>query len=463
MVCWKGRGNRSECPWVGGAREFGDDLQGAIEAVAEALGEGVVGSAAGQVGGVVAGVALAEAQRECRRGEHEHDGQPREQRWPGMTGHERSPAWPECAAGRGVRAPPASGDSLAEAREQDREHGQRREHGEGHGEGGGQRGGVEEADAEYEHAEEGGDDRHPGEQDRPPCGLHRGRDRGWEVVSGAMALAEARDDEQGIVDPHSEAEERAELGREVGRVQEPRPEADQAQSGPEAEQCGDDRQAHGQGRSEGDQQDDHGGEQADRRGRAERRAGGGLDRPAAEIDLQIARSRCRGDGDHAVDRGLGQGVGALVEGHGGKGGSAGGRDAARAGRRERADDAGHVRQARDACEHGGYVGSDRGIADAPVAGVEDDLVGVAGLCREVAAQQVGRALGVGAGQREIVDVVGMGRLRSGHGDDERGQPAADDDPAMACRPSSQSPHDAHRGDPRPGSAITHRAAEKRIR
>ena len=71
------------------------------------------------------------------------------------------------------------------------------------------------------------------EQDRAPGGVHRLHDRLARVperrAGRRVGLAEAREDEQRVVDPDAEADHRRELGGEVGRVDDVR---EQARSAP---------------------------------------------------------------------------------------------------------------------------------------------------------------------------------------------------------------------------------------
>lgn len=53
-------------------------------------------------------------------------------------------------------------------------------------------------------------DCYPGGQHRSPCGAHRDHDRGVIVVAMSPLLAPARDHQQGVVDTHTEPDERDE-------------------------------------------------------------------------------------------------------------------------------------------------------------------------------------------------------------------------------------------------------------
>ena len=84
-----------------------------------------------------------------------------------------------------------------------------------HADGGGDGQPVEEGDPEGEHAEQGDADDDPGEQHGPARGVDGVDDRRLEVVAGDQALAVPGHDEQGVVDPHPEADQQDQLGREL--------------------------------------------------------------------------------------------------------------------------------------------------------------------------------------------------------------------------------------------------------
>ena len=74
------------------------------------------------------------------------------------------------------------------------------------------------ADAGREHAEQGDHHGRAGEQDRPAGGVHRLDDRRFDVAEREIALAEAGDDEQRVVDPDAEADHQRQIGRDVRHV-----------------------------------------------------------------------------------------------------------------------------------------------------------------------------------------------------------------------------------------------------
>ncbi|CAB4628751.1 unannotated protein [freshwater metagenome] len=71
------------------------------------------------------------------------------------------------------------------------------------------------------------------------------------------------DDEQRVIDPHSESDHRRHHLDGRWHVDERRDEEHESQPGTKAEQRHSDRQSHGDDRTEGEQQDDHRGEEAD--------------------------------------------------------------------------------------------------------------------------------------------------------------------------------------------------------
>ena len=101
-----------------------------------------------------------------------------------------------------------------------------------------------------------------------------------------VVLAEARDDEQRVVDPDAEADHQRQLGRDVGHARDVRGEPDQRDAGDQAEAGGDQRHPRRDQRAERDQQDDQRRDHADRGRRADAEALGLLDHLAARGDLQ---------------------------------------------------------------------------------------------------------------------------------------------------------------------------------
>ena len=186
-----------------------------------------------------------------------------------------------------------------------------------HRERGGDREPVEEADSEREHAHQRDHDGRAGEDHGPAGCVHRFLDGARDVPAVAVVrLAVAGDDEERVVDPDAQSDHQGELGGEVGHAQDPAHQPDQAESGPEPEQGGDDREAHREHRAEADQEDHDRGADADERGVADREPLRLLDRLAVQLDLKAGRARSGGRGDHPPRRGDRQDVRALVEGHG---------------------------------------------------------------------------------------------------------------------------------------------------
>ena len=143
--------------------------------------------------------------------------------------------------------------------------------------------------------------------------------------------------------------------------------------------------------------------------------------------------------DDAVHGGLGEGVGALVEADRRE------RDRAVFGdrvltRRIGADDGGHLLQASDPGE-GRVDGRPRGgVRDRAGAGVEDDLIGVPGLGREAALQEVDRPLGAGPGQRKAARSLLPDRARKGEHSHGRHEPGDDHEPTVSHCPTGDCQH-----------------------
>ncbi len=78
-----------------------------------------------------------------------------------------------------------------------------------------------------------------------------------------VVLTVTRHDEQGIVDPHTDADHRRQLGGEVRDAEEVGDEEHQRQSNPDTKQSCEDGEPHRQGRAECCEKDDHCGENAD--------------------------------------------------------------------------------------------------------------------------------------------------------------------------------------------------------
>ena len=119
----------------------------------------------------------------------------------------------------------------------------------------------------------------------------RGRSR------AGIGLAEASENEERIVDPHTQADHRRELGGEVGRIDDVREERDQSKASTEAKERGDNRQAHGDERAEGDEQHDDRREQSNGGREPEAFALGALNRKAAQLNLQSRPASSCSHGD----------------------------------------------------------------------------------------------------------------------------------------------------------------------
>ena len=127
---------------------------------------------------------------------------------------------------------------------------------------------ADERDPRDPEAQEGDRDHHAGEHHGLARRGAREADRVQRVHAVVQVLPVARDDEQGVVDPHAQADHRRQDRGELRNARERG--HDQGEAGPrrEADNRRPDRQAHRDHGSERDQQDDHRGQQADRLGRA---------------------------------------------------------------------------------------------------------------------------------------------------------------------------------------------------
>jgi hypothetical protein len=239
-----------------------------------------------------------------RDGHHERDGADQADRGPAVTDHQVDPPQSHGAAVRPGDCPLALQGAGSGEPEQRRDQGDGDEHGDGDGSGGAEAHGLHE--------------RHPGDQQRAERDDHRGPGednggaRGGDILAGGVLAAHAlasegavaRDDEQGVVDPHGEAEHRGEAGdggAEVGQGAERR---DPGQADPDADGGGEQGHAGGQQRAEGDGQDQQSGENADALGGA---AALGLWRGVTtDPDLQPVRAGVRGGGGDDLALRVGQ-------------------------------------------------------------------------------------------------------------------------------------------------------------
>ena len=429
--------------------------------MAEARREEVVGLLGRVGGGVVALVARAQAKRRGGQadGEQENRGGEREGDRVGL--HDRAPASPgapvlRCAAGdrgavgpgdtrgRGGAAGPARGapDARPEAHEQGGQQRERGDHGHEHAHRRGHRHAVEKAHAENEHAEQRDDHRGAGQQHRAPGGVH-GRERGGaHVARGPEAVPKAGDDEQRVVDADAEPDHGRQLGGKLRRVDHVGAKGDDAEAGADSEQRGAQRHPRGHERPEGQEQDQERGDDAYERGDAEAGLLGVADGLAAERDLQVGRARGRGGVDELLARVLGERVGLLVKGHRGKGGAPVARDARGAERAVGTHHAGDVVHLGQAGEGGMHRRTHRRRLHRAAAGVKHDLVDVARLGGKAVGEQVRSALGVRAGDAEVVRIGRADALGDRAHDDEQHDPADHHAATVSDAPAGQLEHEA---------------------
>ena len=119
------------------------------------------------------------------------------------------------------------------------------------------------------------------------------------VLAVGHRRAEARQDEQRVVDAHADPDQARDGRRPVGHVDDVGQQDDQAAGrDAQAHERDHQRQAGGDDRPEGDQQDDRGAEEAEALGA--RRLLRGVDRVAAELDLEPVAAVLLGGGDQLL-------------------------------------------------------------------------------------------------------------------------------------------------------------------
>ncbi len=291
---------------AGRVREVGGDDERAVAARPEALGVEVVGLAGHGARRVVAGVGEAEAhvergdrQREQHKGRRDRGGP-----GPALDGVAPAPGERPLAARLLVQAAaeerqPQAVDPRPEVGE---ERGQQRdggEHHDEHRERGGDGDAVHVGQAGEGEAEHGDHDDRAGE-DHAAAGGGDGLEH--RVVDGlpvGEGGAEAGQDEQGVVDADADPDQAGDRGRPVGDVDHVGEQHDQAAGGDaEAEEGDQERQAGRDDRAEGDQQHDRGAEEAEALGAG--RLLRGVDRIAAELDLEAVAAVLLSGGDQLL-------------------------------------------------------------------------------------------------------------------------------------------------------------------
>ena len=249
--------------------------------------------------------------------------------------------------------------------------------------------------------------------------------------------AVAGDDEQHVVDAHSDADHRGDLRSEVGHLEEVRRQRHEAQTDAQADDRNEDREAHGQQRPEADEQDERRDQQTDALG-AEGALFCALNREAGELHLHLGAIGFLAQGEKLL------GVTRLVVGHGlieshrPVRDRAPLRDLARAFGRERRHHRADVRLLRELVERGGDRRAYRGVVDRlALMRLEDDIDVVSGPTRETALQQVLRLLRVGARRLEREVVVAAERARGAGRTDEQHDPQQQHAAPAAVRPVGQ--------------------------
>jgi hypothetical protein len=188
---------------------------------------------------------------------------------------------------------------MAEVGEQRGQQRDRGDHHDEHGERGRDGDAVHVGQAGQREPEDG--DHHGGAgQDHAAPGGGDGLDDGvMRILAVGQRGAEARQDEQRVVDADADPDQAGDRRRPVGDVDDVREQHDQpARRDAEAEEGDQQRQAGGDHRAEGDQQHDRGAEEPEAL-----RAGGllrGVDRIAAELDLEAVAAVLLRSGDQLL-------------------------------------------------------------------------------------------------------------------------------------------------------------------
>ena len=436
------------------------DRDRAVEPGPEALREQVVRATARLLLGLRALVGGAEPDE--RRGAREEDARDEQDREddPRVPRHEPAPAREQSPLACGFRVVDRAQerhlepvDLVAEQREDGEQEGVRKQH---------RRQDAERApDPELRHEVEA-EEREPGhrDRDRQPGEQHRAARR-RAGLGGRVArleplveeLPEARDDEQRVVDPDAEPDHRHEDRRDGVDVGQPGEDEEEEERGRQRHDREHDRDDRGDERPEHDEEHDQCREQAEQLGRPlldrrELRLAVVLDRHA---DGLHGRPHGIFDGDHRVavlvlDR--------LVELRLGVGDAPALREGLRA---ERVVDARQLRFAVDglgALRRDERRGAelrhrllDRCLALRRVEALalgrrEDDVEHASLLRRELRLDQVGRTLGVGAGDLELVPKPAADRGDEADEDHDDPEPRSEDAPRVrraGSRPTRERP------------------------
>jgi hypothetical protein len=228
------------------------------------------------------------------------------------------------------------------------------------------------------------------------------------VLAVAERGAEARQHEQRVVDPDTDPDQARDGRRPVGDVDDVGEQHDQAAGGDaEAEERDQEREAGGHHRAEGDQQHDRGAEEAETFGA--RRLLRGVDRIAAELDLQTVAAVLLGGGDQLLAVLLGDVPARDGQRQRRRSDRAVLRDPRLGRRGDVVDLLGLFEEGVDALLRSGAVGAGRVLPD--------DVDLLARVAAEALLGQLARGLGLGSGG-VVVGVVLAG---------ERGADADDDD------------------------------------
>jgi len=244
-------------------------------------------------------------------------------------------------------------DATSQHTKQRRQQGHSAKHGNPDGDGSGIPQGAEDRHPGDEQGKQGDDYRAAGKDDGAARACHRARKRLLGRHARVQLIALAKDDKEGVVDAHPEADHGGHFGSVGGDVDEVAEQADQRQAGAEADQGGEDRQAGSHETAECVGQDNDGSDDADQFAGPRACLRERLADRAAGLDLQTGPTRRARAGQHpggqvAVD------LKAIdVHQHLGDRRGAVGAELVAPRRREGADHRRDVRQTADVAQRGG--------------------------------------------------------------------------------------------------------------
>ena len=430
-----------EASTVGRAVYLGHDLEGAVVPGTESFGQEVVGLTRGRRNRVVAGVGEALTHGEEGESDDRYQEQSQNAGIAGLALDGLRPPQPEALQIFPLRMlsqlpPLASPKGLqAEEPEHGGQKGQRGQHGQRHDEGRRQGHTVEEAHLEGKHTQEGDAHGETGEQHGPTRRVEGGDDGLLRRGTGKKLAPVPAHDEQGVVDSDAKRDEGGQDGAELGDGKDVGQEPDDGRSDAYGHQSGYEREQGAEKRSpEGEEQHDQ--RQEDSEAFAGRLAGSlvVLDCVAPELHVQDAAVGRLCGLDNPADRRLWNVLRLSAEVYAGQSDGAITADHARL---EWGPDLTHVRQVGHPGQHGLYLLAGSRVVEGPGLGLDDDLVEITSLGREVFFQDGQSPAGVGGGEREVVGVTRPGRPGYAADQDQSEQPAGENDATVGKAPASK--------------------------